>query len=69
MNKRLAPGDTLRNPCGTPPRVRRVIQLTFGNMLLYALCDDGTMWYLNEIDDGSERWERISKVPNTPMDP
>ena len=48
---------------------RKVIQITASNRvsmdglsisILYALCSDGTMWFLEPGDD----WKQLPKIPN-----
>ncbi len=32
--------------------------------LLYALCEDGTLWRLNQVSDTPATWRQVPPIPN-----
>lgn len=44
---------------------RKIVQITMSQSasftMLYALCDDGTLWYLSSSDP--RRWKRETPIP------
>jgi len=47
--------------------MRKVIQFNqivrSGFIELYALCDDGTMWHLVDVDTDRTEWQEVTPLP------
>jgi len=44
---------------------RKIIQLTANDYVLYALCDDGTTWY---IRGGANKWHPLPPIPQESLE-
>lgn len=40
--------------------MRKIIQISVSINTMYALCDDGTVWY---YDSGNYRWNPFKEIP------
>lgn len=47
----------------TPDETRKIIQLATGNDLLFALCNDQTVWILDVVDAEACFWKKIPPIP------